>query len=51
MVDIFVKESVGDDVYFGGCYPQGYFLGCLFSDAPIYIVFSCILNFTDLCSF
>ena len=32
----FVKESVlGGDVYFGGCFPHGCLLGCLFSGVPV----------------
>jgi hypothetical protein len=43
----FVKESVlGGDVYFGGCCPQGCFLGCLFSGVPpIYDVSSLYSQF------
>ncbi|AES96043.1 transmembrane protein, putative [Medicago truncatula] len=53
VVVVFMKKSVlGDDMYFGGSCPQGYFLRCLFSGVPpIYGAFSLYSQFhTGLCS-
>ena len=40
---VFVKESVlGGDLYFGGCCPQGCYLGCLFLGVPPIYSASCL---------
>jgi len=47
-----VKKSVlGGGVNFGGCCPQGCFLGCSFRVFRLYTTpFVCMLSFTDLYS-